>query len=155
MRRLLVLLPTALLLAGCGGSSNESDEAGNVLQTIQLSETEFNINPAAIELPRAGTYELQVMNDGRITHALEIEESGGGNEAETGDISAGAMKTVRFTFSRDGSYEMYCPIGNHRDEGMEGTITVGNAAGGTGTTTGETETEDETTTGETGGRPGY
>jgi uncharacterized cupredoxin-like copper-binding protein len=158
MRRLLVLLPCAFLLSACGGSSNGSgSESGGVLQTIQVSETEYSISPASIELPRAGTYEFAVTNDGQITHAFNVEESGGGNEAETGDIDPGAMKTVRFTFAGDGSFEMYCPIGNHRDQGMEGTITIGNAAGGTGTTTGETETERETSTDETttGTRPGY
>jgi uncharacterized cupredoxin-like copper-binding protein len=156
MRRLLVFLPLALLLAACGGSSNEGDE-GDVLQTIQVSENEFSISPASIELPRAGTYEFAVTNDGQISHALNIEESGGGNEVESGEITPGEKKTVRFTFSADGSFEMYCPIGNHKDQGMEGTITVGSAAGGTGTTTGETETEMDTTTEETttGSRPGY
>ena len=157
MHRLLVLIPCAFLLAACGGSSDGSDEGGNVLQTIQVSETEFSISPATIDLPRAGTYEFEVTNDGQITHALEIEESGGGNEVESEDIGPGEMKTVRFTFSGDGSFEMYCPISNHRDQGMEGTIMVGGAAGGTGTTTGETEGEMETTTDETttGERPGY
>jgi uncharacterized cupredoxin-like copper-binding protein len=156
MRRLLVFLPLALLLAACGGSSNEGDE-GDVLQTIQVSENEFSISPASIELPRAGTYEFAVTNDGQISHALNIEESGGGNEVESGEIGPGEKKTVRFTFSGDGPFEMYCPIGNHKDQGMEGTITVGSAAGGTGTTTGETETEMDTTTEETttGSRPGY
>ena len=157
MRRLLVLLPCALLLSACGGSSEGSGDGGDVLQTIQVSETEYSISPASIELPRAGTYEFEVTNDGQITHAFNVEEGGGGDEAESGDIGSGEMKTVRFTFSGDGSFEMYCPIGNHRDEGMEGTITVGSAAGGTGTTTGETENEMETTTDETttGTRPGY
>ena len=159
MRALLVLLPCALLLAACGGSSDGSDQsqAGDVLQTIQLSETEFSISPAAIDVPRAGTYEFAVKNDGQIAHALNIEESGGGNEVESGDIAPGETKTVRFTFSGDGSFEMYCPIGDHKDQGMEGTITVGGMAGGTGTTTGETETEMETTTDETttDSRPGY
>jgi uncharacterized cupredoxin-like copper-binding protein len=156
MRLLLVLLPFALLLAACGGSSNGGDE-GDVLQTIQVSENEFSISPASIELPRAGRYEFAVTNDGQISHALNIEESGGGNEVESGDIGPGEKKTVRFTFSGDGSFEMYCPVGNHKDQGMEGTITVGSAAGGTGTTTGETETEMDTTTEETttGSRPGY
>jgi plastocyanin len=157
MRRMLVLLPCAALLAACGGSSDGSDEGGNVLQTIQVSETEFSISPATIDVPSAGTYAFDVTNDGQITHALNIEESGGGNEVESGDIGSGETKTVRFTFSGDGSFEMYCPIGNHRDQGMEGTIRVGGGAGGTGTTTGETETEMETTTDETttGTRPGY
>jgi plastocyanin len=151
MRRVLVLLPIALLLAACGGSSDES-ASGDVLQTIQISENEFSLNPSTITLQEAGTYEFEVTNDGQLTHALEIEESGGGAEAETGDIAAGETKTLRFTFSAEGSYEMYCPIGNHKDEGMKGTIAVGNAAGG-GTTT----DEDETTTGgtTTNGGAGY
>jgi uncharacterized cupredoxin-like copper-binding protein len=157
MRGLLVLLPLALLLAACGGSSNGADEGADALQTFQVSENEFSINPASIELPRAGTYEFAVTNDGQISHALNIEESGGGNEVESGDIGPGEKKTVRFTFSGDGSFELYCPIGDHKDQGMEGTITVGSAASGTGTTTGEKETEMDTTTDETttGSRPGY
>jgi PQQ system protein len=140
MRRVLVLLPIALLLAACGGSSDES-ASGDVLQTIQISENEFSLNPSMVTLQQAGTYEFEVTNDGQITHALEIEEEGGGAEAKTGDIAAGETKTVRFTFSAEGTYEMYCPIGNHKDQGMKGTIVVGNAAGGGGTTTDEDGTE--------------
>ena len=151
MLRLLVLLPVAVLLAACGGSEDES-ASGDVVQKIQISENEFSLDPSMVTLEQAGTYEFEVTNDGQITHALEIEEEGGGAEAETGDIAAGETKTLRFTFSAEGSYEMYCPIGNHKDEGMRGTIVVGNAAGG-GTTT----DEDETTTGgtTTDGGPGY
>jgi PQQ system protein len=155
MCRLLLILPLALLLAACGGSSDEPDESapGEVLQTIRISEREFSLNPNMVTLSRPGTYEFEVTNDGQITHALEIEESGDGAEAESGDIGAGESKTLRFTFSAEGSYEMYCPIGNHKDEGMRGTIVVGNAPGG-GTTT---DDEDETTTNETttDDSPGY
>jgi PQQ system protein len=152
MRHLAVLLPIALLLAACGGSSDEP-ASGDVLQTIQISENEFSLNPSMVTLQQAGTYEFEVTNDGQITHAFEIEESGGGAEEETGNIAAGETKTVRFTFSAEGSYEMYCPIGDHADQGMRGTIVVGSAAGGADTTT----DEDETTTGgtTTDGGPGY
>ena len=92
-----------------------------------------------------------------MTHALKIEESGGESEVESGDIGPGQKKTVRFTFSGNGSFELYCPISDHKDQGMEGTITVGGGPGGTGTTTGETEGEPETGTEETttDNRPGY
>jgi plastocyanin len=150
MRRLLVLLPTAFVLAACGGETGEPEQTGNVLQTIQISENEFSLDPNNVTLPEVGTYEFEVTNNGQITHALEIEEGEGGAEAETGDIEPGETKSIRFTFSADGSYEMYCPIGNHRDEGMDGTITVGSGAPRSGTTTDEedeTETEtDQTTT---------
>ena len=151
MRR-LVVLPILLLLAACGGSSDES-ASGDILRTIQISEKEFSLSPSTVTLEETGTYEFEVTNDGQITHALEIEEEGGGAEAETGDIAAGETKTLRFTFSAEGSYELYCPIGNHKAQGMRGTIVVGSAAGGGDTTT----DDDETTTGgtTTDGGPGY
>jgi plastocyanin len=152
MRRLLILLCAALMLAGCGGGgTNGSEQGGAVVQTIQISEKEFSLNPATINLSKTGDYEFEVTNDGQITHALNIEESGGGAEAETGDIGPGETKTVRFTFSAGGSYEMYCPVDGHKDQGMKGTIVVGNAASGGATTTGEDEMGQTTTS----DRPGY
>jgi len=38
------------------------------------------------------------------------------------------------TFSKTGTYEFYCPVDGHRDQGMEGVLTVGAASGGAGTT---------------------
>jgi uncharacterized cupredoxin-like copper-binding protein len=157
MRRLLVLLPAAALLAACGGGSNEKKSGGPVVQTIQISEKEFSLSPRSVTLPKSGTYAFEVTNDGQVTHALNIEANGGGgdqDEVESGDIDPGAKKTVRFTFAAGGSYEMYCPVDGHKEQGMKGTIMVGGTgAGGGGTTTGE----NDTTTGETttNGKPGY
>jgi uncharacterized cupredoxin-like copper-binding protein len=151
VRRLLVLLPAALLLAACGGSSGGGGDAGSsVIQTIQISEKEYSLNPSTITVPKPGTYKFDVTNDGQITHAFNIEESGGGdeNEAEAGNIDPGSHKTVEFTFSADGKYEMYCPIDGHKDMGMAGTISVGGAAGGATTTNPEAETT-------TSNDPGY
>jgi uncharacterized cupredoxin-like copper-binding protein len=152
MRPFLILIPAALVLAGCGGGSSESrgsENGGGVVQTIRISEKEYSLNPSTVTLSKPGTYEFDVMNDGQITHALEIEEEGGGAEAESGDIEPGEMKTLRFTFSGAGSFEMYCPIDGHKDQGMKGTINVGGTAGGGG---GTTTDEDETTTDD---NPGY
>jgi uncharacterized cupredoxin-like copper-binding protein len=150
VRRLLALIPVGLLVAACGGSSNggEGNAAGGAtVQTIQISEKEFSLNPGTVTLPKPGTYEFDVTNDGSITHAFNVEQSGGEDEAETGDIEPGSHKTVKFTFSAGGSYEMYCPIDGHKAQGMEGTIMVAGAAGG-GTTTSEEKTT-------TNSGPGY
>jgi uncharacterized cupredoxin-like copper-binding protein len=151
VRRLLALIPLGLLLAACGGSSyggQGSAAGGAVIQTVQISEKEFSLNPGTVTLPKAGTYEFEVTNDGSITHAFNVEKSGGGDEAETGDIAPGSHKTVKFTFSAGGSYQMYCPIDGHKAQGMDGTIKVSGAAGG-GTTT---NPEGQTTT---NSGPGY
>ena len=147
MRRLLLLLPTAVLLSACGGdNSSESSSDGPVVTTIQISEAEYALTPRTITLPEAGTYEFNVRNEGQITHALEIE--GDGEEHESGDIGPGSTVTIRVNLSDDGRYEMYCPIGNHRAQGMEGEIVVGRGAGSGGMTTDDHET---TTSDDSGG----
>ena len=140
MRRLFVLLPLSLLLAACGGTSSTSSSSagGPVLQTIQISEKEYSLTPSKITVAKTGTYELKATNDGTITHALEIE--GNGVEEKTGDVAPGSTATLRVNLSRDGSYEIYCPIDEHRGQGMAGTLAVGNGSSSGGMTTGETTT---------------
>jgi plastocyanin len=120
MRRLFVLLPLSLLLAACGGTSSTSSSSagGPVLQTIQISEKEYSLTPSKITVAKTGTYELKATNDGTITHALEIE--GNGVEEKTGDVAPASTATVRVKLSKDGSYEIYCPIDGHRGQGMAG-----------------------------------
>jgi uncharacterized cupredoxin-like copper-binding protein len=146
MRRVWILVPAALLLSACGGSSNKSGASssgsGPPLQTISLSEKEFSITPKTINVSKAGTYTFDVENDGQITHALEVE--GNGIEQKTGDIQPGSSATLTVDLSKKGSYEVYCPIDGHRQNGMEASLVVGAAAGG-GTTTGETTTGGTTT----------
>jgi uncharacterized cupredoxin-like copper-binding protein len=158
MRGVFALLPLAFVLAACGGSSNGgsgsegSASGGAVVQTIQISEKEYSLNPSTVTVPKPGAYAFEVTNDGTTTHAFTIEASGGSgdeNEVESGNISPGSSKTVKFTFEADKRYEMYCPVDGHKQQGMAGTISVGGAAGG-GTTT---NPEGETTT--TSSMPGY
>ena len=131
MRRLLFLLPLSLLLGACGGSSSPSG-GGPVLQTIQISETEYSLSPGTVTISKTGTYEFRVTNKGSIAHALEIE--GNGVEEKTGDIQPGASATLQTALSKDGSYDLYCPIDGHRSQGMQGTVTVGSGSGSGGTT---------------------
>ena len=153
MRRLLPLVPLALLVAACGGRGN-GDGGGASSgdnQTIRISEKEYTLNPSTVTLAREGTYTFAITNDGEVTHSLNIEASGGGDEVEAGDIEPGQTKNVKFTVKAGQSYEMYCPIDGHRQQGMHGTIVLAGAP--TGTTT---NSEGETTTSEdNGGRDGY
>jgi uncharacterized cupredoxin-like copper-binding protein len=145
--RFVLLVPAAVFLAGCGGSSNSSSssQSGSVMQTIQISEKEFSLTPSTVTLSKPGTYAFQISNKGTITHAFEVE--GNGVEEKSGDIQAGSSATITVTFTKNGSYEFYCPIDGHKAQGMKGTVTVGSAAGSGGTTT-----EGETTTSKA---PGY
>jgi uncharacterized cupredoxin-like copper-binding protein len=144
------------VVSGCGGgnggsaggeeetTSGAAPSGGSPIKTITISETEFKLTPSSVTLDKAGTYEFRATNKGTVMHALEIE--GNGVEQETEDIGPGKSATVKVTFKSDGSYEMYCPVDGHRDQGMEGKITVGSSgAGSGGMTTEETETTDTET----------
>jgi uncharacterized cupredoxin-like copper-binding protein len=133
MRRLLVLLPLSLLLAACGGSSSTSAGGGALQQTIQISEREYSLTPSAVTVSKTGTYAFRITNNGKIAHALEVE--GNGVEEKTGDIQPGSNASLRVTLTKEGSYELYCPIDGHRGQGMNGSLNVGSGSGSGGMTT--------------------
>jgi plastocyanin len=129
-------LPLALLACGEDGGEEASG------QIVEVSATEFAFDPSTINLDEAGTYTFRLTNDGQFEHALEID--GQGIEEETDVIGGGETAEVTVDLT-EGEYEIYCPVGNHREMGMEGSLVVGGGTGA-GTDTGGATTEDETTT---------
>jgi uncharacterized cupredoxin-like copper-binding protein len=141
VKRLALLAPLVVLLAGCGGSSGgsktqaaPSSGSGGSGQTIQVKETEYKLTPSSFKVARPGTVTFDVTNAGTMGHALEVE--GNGVEEKTSTISAGSSAKLTVDLSKNGTYEVYCPIDGHRSLGMEAKLVVGGgSAGGGGTTT--------------------
>jgi uncharacterized cupredoxin-like copper-binding protein len=148
MRVVLLALFAVLVLAACGSTTSESGTTGQAAagQAVSISETEFKLDPSSAQVDQAGTVTFRVMNEGTIDHALEVD--GQGVEEETETIKPGESAELTVDLSKDGSYEIYCPIDGHRDSGMEGTLTVGAAMGGG--STGTTEDDGSTTSGDDG-----
>jgi uncharacterized cupredoxin-like copper-binding protein len=143
MKRLALLAPLVVVLAGCGGSSGGSKTQAapsSGAQTIQVKEMEYKLTPSSFTVAKPGTVTFEVKNAGTIGHALEVE--GNGVEEKTSTISAGSSAKLTVDLSKNGTYEVYCPIDGHRSLGMEAKLVVGSAsAGGGGTTTTETKTK--------------
>jgi plastocyanin len=139
MKRALPFLAAAALLAGCGSDDGDGNGAAST-QEVEIVATEFALEPSTVSLDSPGTYTFVFRNEGSATHALEVE--GGGIEEETAEIGPGETAELTVELSEDGEYKLYCPVGNHKEQGMEGSLTVGAAAGGGGTTTEDTTTED-------------
>ena len=143
MRRVLLLL-VAGLIAGCGSDDSDDQAAGDtsgVAGSVELTATDFKFDPSTIELAKSGEMTFTLVNDGQETHALEIE--GQGIEEESDEIDGGATTALTVDL-KPGEYEFYCPLDGHREKGMEGTLVVGGAAGGTGTMTEETDSTETT-----------
>jgi uncharacterized cupredoxin-like copper-binding protein len=158
------LVAGALVIAGCGGNDNNGDGnastgaaksagastgTGGSAGPVKLSETEFKIDPANPAVKKAGSVTIDVKNNGQVVHALEVEGPNG--EAKTQPIPAGQSAKLTVDLSKAGTYEMYCPIDNHKAMGMKGTIVV--AGGGSGVVKEDSGSEDSSSSGS--GSNGY
>jgi plastocyanin len=69
---------------------------------------------------KAGRVVIAFENTSGVPHAVEVE--GNGVEEETETITDGSE---RLSVNLDaGEYKFYCPVGNHEQAGMVGTLTV-------------------------------
>lgn len=129
----------ALAVAGCG----EESSSGEAVATVDVSETDFALEPTDATVDESGAIEFAVTNDGQTVHSLEIEAD---TEAVSDTIDPG--QSITFTAELEpGEYKWYCPIADHEQLGMVGTLTVGGESAGGGS---EAESEDSG-----GGAPSY
>ena len=127
----VVALAAVLALAGCGEKRHTSSSSGGGTSSpASISETEFKLSPASATV-KAGSA-ITVKNDGKVTHALEIELPNG--EIRTKSLSPGATVQVKAP-DKAGSYDMYCPIDHHKQNGMTGKLTVSGSSSGGGSST--------------------
>jgi uncharacterized cupredoxin-like copper-binding protein len=115
--------------AGGGGESAPSGAKEAVVKTIEVKETEFTLKPAEITVEEPGTYVFKAVNSGSTVHALEIE--GQDIEEETQEIQPGQSAELKVKLEA-GTYELYCPVDGHKEEGMEGKVIVKEGSGGSG-----------------------
>jgi uncharacterized cupredoxin-like copper-binding protein len=119
--------------AGCGGGDDNSTsttasatttaaQGGAGGSSVDVSETDFKLNPSDPKV-KAGQVTINVSNDGQTVHSLEVEGPNGDEELPS-DLSPGQSGVLSVDLSKPGKYEFYCPIGNHKQLGMKGEITV-------------------------------
>jgi plastocyanin len=122
---LTVLLSTALLAAGCGDDDNGDDGGGGgggggeALTLTADPGGEVSWEPSDLSAS-AGSVTIKLVNESDNPHAIEVEGNGVEEESET--ITGG--ETELTVDLEPGEYTFYCPVGQHRQNGMEGTLTV-------------------------------
>jgi plastocyanin len=117
-------------VSGCGGGSNAPEapparqattspaQQGSV---INVTVNEFSFVMAKRDLT-AGTYTFILDNVGREPHAMALKGPGLGTQQS--EVVDGGKKTEWTIILQPGTYEVWCPVGNHRAQGMETTLTV-------------------------------
>jgi plastocyanin len=138
MRRIAVLAAAAAFaLAGCGSDDEPAatpapaaTEAATETPAAAASGATLKIaaDPGGAKkftestlTAEAGTVTVEFANDSQLPHAVEIE--GNGVEEET-EVVTGQDAPPLTVDLKPGEYEFYCPVGDHRAEGMEGKLTV-------------------------------
>jgi len=136
MTRTIATLASVLLLAlaGCGGNESKpnagSDKSGGASsgssggggQQLALAAPEdgsLKFDKTELE-GKAGTVTINFDNPSTTPHAVAIEGSG----VEEASDTVTSSKTSVTADLKAGTYTFYCPVGNHRAEGMEGTLTI-------------------------------
>jgi plastocyanin len=122
----LLLAAGVLLAAGCGGDDDDdgggggaSTGGGGGLTLTADPGGAISWQPGSLSAS-AGSVTIKLVNDSDTPHAVEVEGNGVEEESDTvtgGDVSL----TVDL---KPGEYTYYCPVDQHRQEGMEGTLTV-------------------------------
>lgn len=103
-----------------GGAT--SSDTGSGAQTVEVSATEFRFGLQTTHLA-PGTYTFVMKDDGHATHAIAIDGPGVANKA-SGTSGPGGTASLTVTL-QNGTYVLYCPVGNHRALGMQTDLTVG------------------------------
>lgn len=148
------LLATSAAIAGlalvaCGDDEEDTTAPADTgarepVATVDVTEVDFAIQPEEADVAETGLVEFNVANEGETAHSLAIESD---PEAVSDTIQPGQSTT--FTAELEpGEYRWYCPIADHEQLGMVGTLTVGGGSAG-----GETESDDSGASG--GGAPSY
>jgi plastocyanin len=138
-RTITALFVAAAFLGGCGGDDEEEPAAtpeataeqtqepaddggggggGEAVEVASPEDGGLSFEPAELTAP-AGEVTFTYTNPSMVPHAFDIEDVEGGETDTITQSDASVTVTLEA-----GEYTFYCPVGNHRQAGMEGTLTV-------------------------------
>ena len=144
--RVVVVTVGVVLLTSCGGDGTAEETATSpgparsTATTPAEPTTATSPAPAGISTPvtaaltefsiglsqqtfAPGTYKIVADEQGQLPHALSIEGPGVDGASTAVVQPGGDSQTLNVTL-QPGTYEVWCPVGNHRAQGMETTIAV-------------------------------
>jgi plastocyanin len=140
MRRsfLILAIPLAagVLLAGCGSSDNNETTATQAAKPSTKpassggggSSLKLAADPSgALKFDRSklkaksGTVTITMDNPSDVPHAIAVEGNGVDKDGPT--VTKGGKSQITVNL-KPGSYEFYCPVDSHKQQGMEGKLTV-------------------------------
>jgi len=103
-----------------GGANSVQKGAPAEARTVPVKENEFSVQIEGGTELKAGAYDFQVANDGKIEHDLAIEN---GTKEKTPLIKGGGKADLKVEL-KPGKYRFYCTVPGHAQSGMQQDVTV-------------------------------
>lgn len=104
-------------------SSSESMEGDAMMEegvvTVEVEGGNFYFDPNEITVNEGDTVKISFTNAGGV-HDFILDEF----DVATEQTNGGDTVEVEFVADAAGEYEYYCSVGNHREQGMWGTLIV-------------------------------
>ena len=128
-----VLTATAVAISGCGGGGGEkaptsspkatptsslTESAGTL--SLQADQSQLKFDKSALSA-KPGKVTIVMQNPSALPHDVAIE--GNGVDVTGKTVNQGGTSTATANL-KAGTYTFYCSVDNHRQAGMEGTLTV-------------------------------
>lgn len=88
-------------------------------KTFTIDGSNFKFNPSEITVKKGDTVKVIFKNSGG-THNFMIDEFNVSSQT----ISSGQTEEVSFVANKAGTFEYYCSVGTHRQQGMVGKLVV-------------------------------
>jgi len=101
--------------------TSESQELNptSAAETIKIEGANYRFSPNIIRIKKGKTIKIELTSKDMM-HDFVIDEF----DVRTEIAQAGETTTVEFTATEIGEFEYYCSVGNHRAQGMVGTLIV-------------------------------
>ena len=122
---LLVVIGGAWYLSGKGGvqAPTPTQTPGITLdqpdKTFEVEGKPFEFNPKELKVKKGDVVKI-ILKNSQGFHDLSVD----GYNVKTKQIQAGESDTIQFRADKAGTFPMFCGVGTHRQQGMEGVLIV-------------------------------
>jgi uncharacterized cupredoxin-like copper-binding protein len=115
----------ALQTAAAAAQTAVAPQVSNAQTSVAQAIVEVKLTEYKIDMPntlRSGPFDFRVTNAGTIQHGFKIEGQGISQQIE-GNLNPGETKHLLVNLV-PGTYQVFCPVDGHRDQGMRVNLTV-------------------------------
>jgi len=102
-----------------GETTAETSAAPSEIKSFTVEGKSYSFSPSVMRVKKGDTVRITFKNTGGF-HDFTLNEF----NAQTKRINTGQENTIEFVADKAGTFEYYCSVGNHRQLGMTGTLTV-------------------------------